>query len=336
MKIGTALSLTVETLTADPEETICLLGGPGVGKTSIAHQAAAELGIPEDRILVFRPSFRDPVDLMGIPSVVSGETVFCPPAELAAFRQGTGRGMIIWDELPQGIITMQNAIAGAMLDRVIGRLHIDRQVMQIATGNRTTDRAGANRIVTQLGNRMMFVDVEADAQDFCNWCMKNNIDPSIPAFIKLRPDMLDDFNPDRHTNPTPRSWEKVAKKIKALSSEHLQYAAIGLVGESAAVEYMAFRNLTFTIPGVEEIVAHPETTPVSEEPGVLWALSMNMSYYADEQNIAGIMRFAERMPLEFTTTTVKNILTRKPSLFITPAISQWTAANAGILNQHNS
>lgn len=58
---------------------LMLWGPPGIGKSSIVRQAAIEAGISENNFSDIRLSTLEPVDLRGIPSVVSGRTVYNPP-----------------------------------------------------------------------------------------------------------------------------------------------------------------------------------------------------------------------------------------------------------------
>lgn len=332
MKTGTALALITEVLRANPAQSIYMSGAPGVGKTSLAYALAEQLALPADRVLLFRPSLRDPVDLMGVPSTDGGVTTFCPPAELAAFRAGTGPGLIIWDELAQAGAMMQNAIGGALLDRVLGALRLDAQVMQIATGNRTTDKAGANRIVSQLANRVMLVDVDVGLDDWCGWAMREGLDPLVIAFIRLRPDLLSEFDPDRFSNPTPRSWEATARLPHGLKKEHLIYAASGLVGEAAAAEYVGFRGLADKMPSIDGILMAPATAEVPTDPGVMYAVGAALAHRATAKNVANVIQYAQRLPLEFATVTVKDVLVRQPALFSAPAVTAWIVKHGEALN----
>lgn len=312
-------------LKRNPAQTIYVSGAPGLGKTSLCYELADALGIPRSRVLVFRPSLRDPVDLLGVPSVnADGATQFNPPAELAMFRAGTGPGLIVWDELPQGVTQMQNAIAGAMLDKFLGQLTIDPAVVQIATGNRTTDRAGANRIVSQLGNRVLHLEMEPHLDDWCTWAFNHNIDAMVIAFVRMRPALLHDFHPDRLSNPTPRSWEMVSSSCAEDLSKALRYSIVsGLIGEGAAAEYVAFRDTAATMPSIDGILMNPDTAPVPDKPGVLFAVSTALGERTKADNAQRVVTYINRMPLEFATLTVKDAMTRDPNIIQTRAMQEW-------------
>lgn len=332
MRYATAKSIIISTLKKNPRQTIYISGAPGLGKTSLCYDVAKALSLGDDRVLLFRPSLRDPCDLMGIPSVYKehgdGCTKFNPPEEIWRFRAGTGNGMMVWDELAQGVTQMQNAIAGAMLDYQIGPLHIDTHVVQIATGNRTQDKAGANRVVTQLGNRVLHVELEAHLDDWCQWAMGAGVDPLNIAFVRLRPNLLHDFNPDRFSNPTPRSWDMVSKSCDpTLSRDEYFLAVAGLVGEGAAAEYVGFRDLASKMPNVDYIIMQPGKAEVPSEPGTLYAVSAALAARANKENFGRIVEYLDRLPIEFSTMAVKDCIHRDVTLSSTSAFTQWSVKN---------
>jgi DNA helicase TIP49 (TBP-interacting protein) len=63
MRLQTATQIITSTLRRNPGQAIYISGAPGLGKTSMVYDVAKALGIPDDRVLLFRPSLRDPVDL---------------------------------------------------------------------------------------------------------------------------------------------------------------------------------------------------------------------------------------------------------------------------------
>ena len=331
MRIQSISTVINSTLARNPEQAILILGAPGVGKTDISHAVAEHFELPKERVLLFRPSLRDPVDLMGVPAVNNGATKFNPPAELLAFAEGTGKGLIIWDELPQAVTQMQNAIAGCLLDRVLGDLKLDREVMQIATGNRTTDKAGANRIVSQLGNRVMHLELEAHLDDWCKWAFASDIDPLMIAFVRLKPNLLNDFDPNRLSNPTPRSWALASKSCDPKLPRDLFFESVsGLVGEGAAIEYVAFRDLAAKMPNIDAILMNPETAEIPEEVGVKYAVCSAIATRTSTANFDRAMKYLERMPVEFSTMAIKDCMVKNPEVTNTKAFTKWACDNAHV------
>jgi hypothetical protein len=331
MRITHAEKIIRSTIAKNPNQSLFLMGPPGVAKTSICFTLAASLNIPKERVLLFRPSLRDPVDLMGTPRNDGNVTRWTPPEEFWNFRVGTGPGLIIWDELPQGITAMQNAAAGALLDKQIGPLTLDPQVIQIATGNRTSDKAGANRLVSQLSNRVKFVDVDAHLDDWCSWAYGANVDPMVIAFLRLRPNFLHDFEPDRRSNPTPRTWEMVSRSCDHDLSRDLYFADVsGLIGEAAAAEYVGFRDMASKMPNIDWIMTQPDKAEVPSEPGVMYAVCAALASRATDQNFDRVMTYLHRLPVEFSTMAVKDSIIRSPKIKSSRAFTEWAVKNASV------
>jgi MoxR-like ATPase len=59
---------------------VFIWGPPGIGKSSIVHQFSAQLGLPCVSLL---GSQLAPEDLIGVPQIVDGKSLFCPPRMIA-------------------------------------------------------------------------------------------------------------------------------------------------------------------------------------------------------------------------------------------------------------
>ncbi len=332
MRYSTCKKILHSVLARNPAQAVYLSGPPGVAKTAICFEVAEELGLPKDRVLLFRSSLRDPVDLMGVPQPRDGVTHWTPPAEIARFAEGSGPGLIIVDELAQAVTMMQNALGGLLLDKVIGELRIDPRVMMIATGNRTQDKAGSNRIVSQLANRLLHLEMEANVEDWSHWGLTHGIDPQLIAFLKYRPNLLHDFDPDRFSNATPRTWEMVSRTCDPnLPRGDYAAAVSGLVGDGAAAEYIGFRETVMRMPSIEGILAAPDRAEVPSEPSIMYAVTVALTTRADSENMAAIVQYLNRMPVEFGVMAMKDIVARDRRLSSTKPFVEWAMKNTSVL-----
>ena len=69
-------------------------GQPGIGKSSIVREIAIEADLP---VLDLRASLLDPTDIRGIPSIVNGAAIWCPPSFLP--RLDATPGILFLDEI---------------------------------------------------------------------------------------------------------------------------------------------------------------------------------------------------------------------------------------------
>ena len=329
MKFNDIVDLSVSILRANPAQSIYIEGAPGNGKTSAASVIFDRLGIPKENQVVFRPSLHDPVDLIGVPSVSDGTTAFNPAAWLHQMQEGAW-GLCI-DELPQGTVMMQNALAGLMLDRLIGDVKLSDNVYVVATGNRTKDKAGASRTVSQLANRVMRCEMESSLDDWTDWALTEGLPVWLIAGLRFRPNLLNDFNPDRFSNPTERTWEMVGKLPETLNDSQMFHAMQGLVGEAAAAEMAGFKQIMDKLPNIDVLLLRPRDAEVPTDPATLFALSGALAHRASVDNFESLLVYGNRIPPEFQVLIVKDAVKLCPAVCNTSAFIAWASKNAGVV-----
>ena len=182
--INQAKSIVTSVQQETPEEAFMFHGVPGSGKSDASVQIGAALGIPKDRILVVHVNNHDVVDFTGVPSVVDGQTKFNPTDMFYQFRDGTGAGLIVLEELAQSSHHHQTWAAGFVLERETPTFKLDPQVRILATGNRAEDRSGAKPLLAHLNDRLFHIDIETSLDDWCEWAMDNGVNPLGIAFLR--------------------------------------------------------------------------------------------------------------------------------------------------------
>ena len=286
-------------------------GKPGGGKSACAREIVSVLkekyDIADEQIVEFNPSLRDPVDVLGIPFKHKSGThnVWLPPEEFYNLRQGVGPCALIIEELTDAPMSMQNPMCRIILDRWAGSVKLSDQLFIIATGNRVEDKSGANRMSTKLGNRLRCLPFDEDLNDWVTWAKKQNICDVLIKFLQFQPKLLSDFDPTRKTNPTPRAWEAVSlvPSFKGKNAERLFRALVaGDVGEGAATAYCAFRKMYLNLPDISELLARPESYPISEELSIRWATVMKLVDLLSEEDCT-----------QKTTDAVLTYITRVPA-----------------------
>jgi hypothetical protein len=258
-------------------------------------------------------------------------TVFNPTKMFYDFRQGTGKGMIVLEELAQSSQQLQTWAAGFVLERETPMFKVDDDVVMIATGNRAEDRAGAKPLLGHLNDRMYHFDVETSLDDWCSWAMQNGIDPLGIAFLRLRPELLNDYDPSRRSNPTQRSWSKLFKEVpNDLPTNLYMAAATGKVGEAASAEWVSARDMMHKMPSIDSIRLHPENAEIPSEPAVRFAISTALSMTATPDSFGRDMLYMSRTPKEFQMVYVTDALRLNPPLQQTKDFIDWAIKNKDI------
>lgn len=308
-----------------------ILGAPGGGKSACAREIISELGIEPDKIVEFTASLRDPVDVLGTPNNTGEYTRWVPPEEFYKLRQGQGKAALILEELSDAPIPMQNALCGVIYDRKAGNLQLSDNLFVIATGNRTEDKSGANRITSKLANRTRRFDFQESIDDWTSWALDNNIDEVLISFLRFRPALLSDFDANRFANPTPRSWERVSLIPASLDSGLFFDNCAGEVGEGAAAEYTGFRRIYHALPDIDGILLDPANADVPQDPATIYALTGALARKATKDNFDRVQRYLSRLSPEFNVMATKDACKLQPAIRHTRAFVEWAVKNSEVL-----
>jgi len=300
-------------------------GAPGGGKSALAKDIGRELKF--DKVKLFYASMRDPVDLLGTPNNAGEFTSWKPPEEFAELQQG--RNLLILDELSDATTPMQNALCSLMYEKVLGRLKFQNTYF-IATGNRTKDKSGANRIVSKLRGRVRTFEFTENIDDWSEWALNNGVDVVLIQFLRFRPNLLSDFDPDKIC-PTPRNWERVGMIPTDLPADMYFENVAGDVGEGAAAEYTGFRKIYAGLPNIDGLLMNPATAEIPTDFAVLYALTGALAQRASADNFDRITTYTDRLQPEFGVMCVQDAIKLKPEIKSTKAFVQWAVNNANVM-----
>ena len=202
----------------------------------------------------------------------------------------------------------------------------------MSTGNRQSDRAGSNKVLSHLRDRESVVEYESHLDDWTEWAIDHDVKPEVIAFIRFRPDLLHDFKPDKDNNPTPRSWVEGVSDILGLVPAAAEYEMFkGAVGEGAAAEFKGFIKIYRELPDPVGIFLDPKGADVPDKSIVLYALSGALATHVTESNFDAMTQYLERVPPEFSVLTVSHALKKKPELTKCAGFTKWAIDHQGVL-----
>lgn len=306
-----------------------LWGAPGVGKSDLMALVA------EDNKLELRDvrlSLLDPIDLKGFPTIdtVKKQMKWLP----ADFLPKNGKGLLFLDEMNQAPQSVQGAAYQLILNRRIGEYKLPDGWSVMAAGNRAGDRSIVHTMPSALANRFVHLDYDIDVDDWSLWAMANEIHDDLRAFIKFRPNLLHSFDPltNPRAFPSPRSWAFVNDIYKDGYSDDDQLELIkGTVGEGAAAEFSGFVRLIKDLPQVDQVLIDPDGTKVPESPAGMYAMVTALDSKATTNNLARIMKYTDRLPVEFQTVFVRSAIRRDSALTGTKCYMDWGIKNQAAL-----
>lgn len=327
-------TLLKETLTAlyPTKRAVAIEGAPGGGKTTICQQVAQELGV--GFIEKHMPTML--VEDFGVPDMATAGDSFA--YKLPDWFPAEGRsdipdeGILLFDDRNQANADLQKVLANIQQARNLHGVPLKKGWQVISTGNRQSDRAGANRVLSHLRNRETVYELETHLDDWTAWAIEADVKPEVVAFIRFRPNLLHDFDPQRDQNPTPRSWvEGVSHALGTVPSAAEFETFKGAVGEGAAAEFVGFVKIYRKLPNPDNIIMNPTTADVPSDPATLYALSGAIAERATESNFERVCTYAERMPPEFSVLSISYASRKKPELASTQAFTNWCVKHQDIL-----
>lgn len=303
-----------------------LHGSPGVGKSAIVHQVAKELGLG---ILDYRLSQVDSVDLRGVPSIKDGRTHWNPPAEFPH----EGEGLFFLDEINSAPQSVQAAAYQLVLDRKLGTYVLPPGWIPVAAGNRLTDRAIVNQMPTPLRNRFIHFELDSSIDDWCSWAMSANVPEQMIAFLRFRPNLLDEFSQadsatkikDSNTIATPRSWEIAGRFVASVNRLSMMSST---VGTGPAAEFESYLQVYEELPDLDALMKNPKLYKAPKNPGALYAIATGIAARMTENMpMKNFFAIVDQMPIEFGALAVKDSQRRVPTTAYSKEFLVWSTKN---------
>jgi hypothetical protein len=216
--------------------------------------------------------------------VVAGRAEWCPPSFLPG--PDDPAGILFFDELNAAPPLVQASLYQLTLDRRVGEYELPPGWRMVAAGNRAEDRSVTFRMPAALANRFIHLDFEADFEDWRAWAAAAGLHPLVIGFVSTRRQLLLDMSNTDRGFPTPRAWQMVSDALAALGRpDQARDVILGIVGEGAATEFLAYTEHALSEEAIASILANPETASLPTKLGDLYALLAYVSGRARERRI---------------------------------------------------
>ena len=254
---------------------VFIWGAPGIGKSAIVEQFAEQVGLPCVSLL---GSQLAPEDIIGVPQITDGRSVFCPPRMIARDEPYC----LFLDELNACSQEVQKAFYSLILERRVGEYHLPEGSIVVGAGNRAQDNAITRPMSSALLNRMFHVELRADARLWLEWAAQNGIHPWIYDYICARPDQL--WSPPPKTEEpfsTPRSWHMLSDAIysygEQLTDRELSILANGCLTAAHTAQFCAYVRQVRGQYSLHKILSGDQSWPDKpEERDILYFLAQSL------------------------------------------------------------
>jgi hypothetical protein len=167
---------------------------------------------------------------------------------------------------------------------------------------------------TAMQSRLVHLELQTDIKAWVDWASKNGLDHRIISYVQHKPENLHKFDA-KHNDKTfacPRTWEFASKLIINEPGNLKDYTALlcGTVGKGAGREFIAYSNMYTKLPSFDDIRQDPDGAALPDEPAVRYAVAHLIAAYVTEQNFDSVFPYIKRLPVEFETITLQNVIHR--------------------------
>ena len=282
-------------LVSGNQQPVGLIGPVGVGKTQyfkgwFRDLYAEHVGVSADRLgfIQERVANRDSAEIAGValPSKDSNGdiiTQFTKPPLITKIQQtGCEHGIILFDELMQAPADVQKVLADVLdpAERTLAGWAIPDGWIVCFTGNRTSDKSGATRMLSHLLNRCAVFELQFDVKGWADWAADNGVNPLAIdcAMAYADEDFFADCVPTED-GPfcTPRSLVRAAQHLTAFT-DSAEFDGIDIpyyvgallaanIGERAAGMLTRHIAMADLVPTAAEIFADPTGASVPDATG---------------------------------------------------------------------
>lgn len=208
------------------QRPIVVMGAPGLGKTAIMSQVAAELGIG---YVGYAMTHHTRQSAIGLPMIENrtfgGETVPITRYTMSEIiasvydaieNQGKRQGILFIDEVNCVSETLSAAMLDLLQNKKFGPHRIPDGWVLVAAGNPPEFNSSAREFDIATLDRIRLIEVEADAEVWIRYAMSSGIHDAVTYYLQVKPRnlLVIENTPSGPEFATPRAWEDLSMVLK--------------------------------------------------------------------------------------------------------------------------
>lgn len=253
----------------------------------------------------------------------------------------SGEGVLFLDEFAQAHASLQSIIGQLLHERRLGSYIFPSGWRIVCAGNRSTDRAGSNKVPTHVVSRVQLIEFEASTKEWLIWAAKNYVSPLITGYISYQPENLNVFDPKiAGQQPSSRSWVRLSDILIVApevvkNEDDLQRTTSQSIGDAAAIDFATFVKLQNDIPNLSEIMKDGGNVQIPDDNKMHYATCIALVHTMKEAEAGEVtgyfenaLAYIQRMPSdEFAFFFMRQVIGQRPDLAETSIYSDFKIAN---------
>ena len=208
------------------QRPIVVMGAPGLGKTAIMSQVAAELGIG---FIGYAMTHHTRQSAIGLPMietrVFGGEEVPITRYTMSEIiasvydaieKQSQKQGILFIDEVNCVSETLSAAMLDLLQNKKFGPHRIPDGWVLVAAGNPPEFNSSAREFDIATLDRIRLIEVEADTEIWLRYAMSAGMHDAVVYYLRMKPQNLltIENTPAGPEFATPRAWEDLSIVLK--------------------------------------------------------------------------------------------------------------------------
>lgn len=266
------------------QRPVFLVGPPGIGKTAVMEQIAAEKGIG---LVSYSMTHHTRQSALGLPFIAKKvyggqeyETSEYTMSEIIASvyevmeRDQVTAGILFLDEINCVSETLAPAMLQFLQYKVFGQHRVPDGWVIVTAGNPPEYNNSVREFDVVTWDRLKRIDVEADFETWKKYAANTGVHPAVLTYLEVRPQdfYLVESTTDGKTFVTARGWTDLSDMIRLYEQHHFpvdmqlaaQYLQNGRIAREFAVYYDLFMKYRGTYRVDEILAGRPEKSVIAQ------------------------------------------------------------------------
>ena len=245
--------------------SVLLKGVHGIGKSERVEAYAKKHGYHCEVLFL---SHQETGDLIGIPFLENGNTIWSVPIWLQRIYDAAAKGLqcvLFLDELNRARLDVRQTSLQLCLSKQIHQHKLPANTLVVAAINPEDGDYQVSELDEALKDRFVTFTLKPDVEEWIDWAKNNDVHRNVISFVLDNPDKIWIKIENDDNQPTPRSWKMVSDFLKVLEKENfakdenkmiMQTFISGKIGRTVGSQFVTFYETAndFNVDAVEKAV----------------------------------------------------------------------------------